>query len=288
MPLMYSRLTIKILFLVLLTFVSATTAFAEDVSVSATVATITVTPVDDGGGGINTSVIFSGLAYPGAIVHIWKDGVPTQKTIADASARFSITLSETYNPSVLYSLYAIDKGGRRSLLLNYPLVVKNGYVTQVSGIRFAPTIATDKSEVKFGDYITVSGYSVPNTWIDVVISGSGDATYYVQSKADGVYQITIPLLGLRKGAYDVHSNYQNDKKISKVIKFVIGDVNILSIDLTTNIPGDCNADQIINLVDFSVVAFWYGKPNPPKCVDTNSDKVIDLVDFSILAFYWTG
>jgi hypothetical protein len=206
----------------------------ENVSVSASVGTITVTPIDEGGGGITTSVIFSGYAYPGATVHIWKDGVPSQTTIADASARFSLTLSETYNPSVLYSLYAIDKSGRRSLLVNYPLVVKTGYITQVSGIRFAPTITTDKSEVKFGDYITVSGYAVPNTAIDVVISGLEYATYYVQSKADGVYQITIPLLGLKKGPYDVHANYQSDKKISKVLKFVISDINILSIDLTTN------------------------------------------------------
>jgi hypothetical protein len=288
MPLMYRKSLTKFILLVLFFFAVSHTVYAVDVGVSASVGTITITPTDDGGGGIDTSVVFSGLAYPGATVHIWKDGIPSQVVMADANARFSVTLSETYNPSVLYTLYAIDKSGRRSLLINYPLVVKNGYVTQVSGIRFAPTITTDKSEVKFGDYITVSGYSVPNTYIDVVISGSVSSTYYVQSKPDGVYQITIPLIGFKKGAYDVYSNYQNDKKISKVIKFVIGDVNILSIDLTTNIPGDCNADQIINLVDFSVVAFWYGKPNPPKCVDTNSDKVINLTDFSILAFYWTG
>jgi hypothetical protein len=41
-------------------------------------------------------------------------------------------------------------------------------------------------------------------------------------------------------------------------------------------------------VDFSIMAYWYKRPNPPASVDLNGDSKIDLVDFSILAFNWTG
>jgi hypothetical protein len=44
----------------------------------------------------------------------------------------------------------------------------------------------------------------------------------------------------------------------------------------------------VNLVDFSILAYWYLKPNPDPKVDLNSDGIVDLVDFSILAYYWTG
>jgi hypothetical protein len=293
---MYSNSLTKLIFFTLLALFTTLPVFAvdivsppENVTVSAFVGISTSTPsADNGGGAIPTSVTFNGYAYPGAMVHIWKDGTPNKTTSADERGYFNISLGETYSPNVLYTLYAIDRSGRQSLLLNYPLVVKTGYLTQVSGIRFAPTIVIDKTEVKFGDYLSVSGYSIPNASIDIVIEGSQKVNYHVKSKNDGTYQLTVPLLDLRKGEYGVHSNYENDKKISKVINFTIGDVNILSVDLTTNIPGDCNADQVINLIDFSVVAFWYGKVSPPRCVDTNSDNVINLVDFSILAFYWTG
>jgi hypothetical protein len=261
----------------------------EDVSVSAIVAG-SITPLGGGGGGggILSGLIFSGLAYPKATVHVWKDGVPKTTTIADSDGHFSITFSELYNPNVLYTLYAIDKEGRKSILLNYPVVTKAGYYTEITGIRFPPTIATDKTEVKLGDSISILGYALPSKDLEIVIERIPTNTYYVKSSGDGTYQLTVSLLDYKKGSYNTHVNYPLDKKISKVIQFIIGDINISSVDLINNIPGDCNADGIINIVDFSVAAFWYHKPNPPKCVDTNNDNIIDLVDFSILAFYWTG
>lgn len=262
--------------------------FAEDVSVSASVSNVTITPTDEGGGGILTGVVFSGVAYPEAVVHVWKNGIPKTTTIADNNGYFNINLNEIYSPSVLYTLYAIDKDNRRSLLINYPIVIKSGYLTQVSGIRFAPTIVTDKTEVKMGDYLNVYGYAAPNMAIDLNIKGLLNQSFYLTSKSDGSYKMIVPLLGLNKGSYDLYVNYSKDKRISKVVRFTIGDINVLTTEMTTNIPGDCNADDLINIVDFSIAAFWYGKSNPPKCIDTNSDKVINLVDFSILAFYWTG
>lgn len=262
----------------------------ENVSVSAVVTGPIIGPIDDGGGGggMLYGLIFSGWAYPGATVHIMKDGIPKTTTIANSEGYFSVTLSELYKSNVLYTLYAIDKDNRRSILLNYPIAVKIGYFTQISGIRFPPTISTDKNEVKVGDSIIVRGYALPNKLLDVVIEGISGKTFYVTSNPDGTYELPISLFGFRKNNYNLHVNYNLDKKISKVIQFTIGDANILSVDLVNNLPGDCNADQIINIVDFSVAAFWYGKPNPPRCIDTNNDNTINLIDFSILAFYWTG
>jgi len=51
--------------------------------------------------------------------------------------------------------------------------------------------------------------------------------------------------------------------------------------------GDVNNDCKVNLVDFSIAAYWYKRPSPPANVDINSDGVVTLVDFSIMAFYWS-
>lgn len=264
----------------------------ESISVSATVGATILGPLDESCGecssGSFMGIIFSGYAYPNAVVHVWKNGVPKATTTADIKGNFSITSTELYNPNILYTLYAIDKANRKSNLLNYPVVAKSGLITVISGIRFPPTITLDKTEVKIGDYLTVSGYSLPNASIDVVLERKPFNTYYTTSNNDGTYKISIPLIDLKKGKYNIHVNYHNDKKVSKVMQFTVGDVNILSEDLINNIPGDCNADQVINIVDFSVAAFWYGKPNPPRCIDTNNDNTVNLVDFSVLAFYWTG
>jgi hypothetical protein len=289
----------KIFFLILISFslitksvFALTITSTESISISAMVNSSAI--VSPGGGsngsmGIpKTATRFSGYAYPNALVTILENGINRIIIQADATGYFETTLEEKYNNNSLYTLFVNDTKGQRSLLLNYPIVIYDGYVTYISGIRFTPTISTDKTEAKIGDYLTVYGSSLSSQNMQVVIDGENSQTFTLTSDADGLYKIIIPLGSLSKGDYSIHVNYTDDTRISKLIKFIIGDANILSSDSVTNIPGDCNADNVINLVDFSVLAFWYGKDNPPVCVDTNHDGIINLVDFSILAFYWTG
>jgi len=266
----------------------------ENVTVSANVVGASPTNPAGNSGSIaipQTTVRFSGQAYPNATVTVLKNTREAMSVLADNSGFFSVTLEELYDSTVLYTLFAVDVLGNKSILINYPIVVLSGFLTHLSGILFAPTVLIDKTEVKAGDYLTVSGYSLPNKELEVAISGQENnqkKVFTLTSFNDGSYKIIISLTGLPKGNYVLNIKYTDDPRVSKLVKFVIGEVNILSVDLVANIPGDCNADGVINLVDFSILAFWYGKSNPPRCVDTNHDNKIDLTDFSILAFWWTG
>lgn len=54
---------------------------------------------------------------------------------------------------------------------------------------------------------------------------------------------------------------------------------------------DLNCDGRVNLVDFSILAYWWKRPLTAVAkqrVDFNGDGKVDLVDFSILAYHWTG
>jgi len=53
-------------------------------------------------------------------------------------------------------------------------------------------------------------------------------------------------------------------------------------------PGDINADASVDMTDFSIMAYWYHRSNPPKNVDLNGDGTVDLADFSILVHDWSG
>ena len=261
----------------------------DTVSITAeVVGTITVTPSGGGIGLPKTAVSFSGLAYPKATVSILKEGVLAASVFSDSAGYFSATLEEKYDSTIVYTLFAVDLSGNKSLLINYPIVVYTGYITHLSGIRFAPTIVIDKAEVRYGDYLTVYGYSLPKMGLEVFVEGKEKIGFTLTSNANGTYKIILPMQNLPKGDYVVYARYVNDQRITKLVKFIIGETNIPNTDIVENIPGDCNYDGVINLVDFSVLAFWYNKDNPPKCVDTNRDGIINLVDFSILAFWWTG
>ncbi len=74
----------------------------------------------------------------------------------------------------------------------------------------------------------------------------------------------------------------------KTVGFVVGTKNVLADLPKSLLKVDVNNDARVNLVDFSIVAYWYTRANPPAYVDLNGDGRVDLVDFSIMAFNWTG
>lgn len=263
----------------------------ESVTIGAIVAGLpTIDPGGGGGGGgggevYQSGVKFSGSAYPGATVTVLKRDGTILTTVADSRGLFSIFVPE--NSMQLFTLYVTDTSGRKSTLLNFPTVLYNGVVTDISGIRFAPTITTDKIAVKKGDFISIEGSSLPNKEVEIVFEGENGRVFSVTSNSLGVYNLTL-LVNLEEGEYVLRARYIGDSRTSKAVKITVGTANILRLEAVSNIPGDCNFDQKVTLVDFSVLAYWYGKSNPPKCVDTNGDGIINLVDFSILAFYWNG
>jgi hypothetical protein len=76
---------------------------------------------------------------------------------------------------------------------------------------------------------------------------------------------------------------------SDAVPFKVGDVTIpKTAGVCDKLRGDVNCDTRVNLVDFSIMAFWYKKTGVPVKVDLNNDGTVTLVDFSIMAFNWTG
>jgi hypothetical protein len=53
--------------------------------------------------------------------------------------------------------------------------------------------------------------------------------------------------------------------------------------------GDINKDGSINIVDFSILMyFWDATPPSNPCADLNKDGTVNLTDFSIMLYWWTG
>jgi hypothetical protein len=75
---------------------------------------------------------------------------------------------------------------------------------------------------------------------------------------------------------------------SKAISFLVGTKNVFAEPTKAPVKGDLNNDKRVNLVDFSIAAYWYKRSSPPASVDLNGDGKVDLIDFSIMAYYWTG
>jgi len=251
-----------------------------------------------GGGGAyvppapQTIVNFSGRAYPKSIVTLLKDAQITATTIAGSDANFQISLSGLSAGNYIFSVYSEDKNGNRSSLLTFPVSVTAGVTTNVIGIFIAPTIDVDKSEVKRGDNIAIFGQSVPAGEITIVVNSEEE--FFVKTKADkdGIYLYNFDTSPLEMGEHFTKSKTAFGNEISsfsKAVSFIVGTKNVAKAT-PTKCPAkaDLNNDCWVNLVDFSIAAYWYKRVNPPTAIDLNSDGKVDLVDFSIMAYYWTG
>lgn len=284
-----------LLMLLLGTKADALTVVESDtVSVSAIVGNETVT-ISPGGGSVvlppnRSGVGFSGYAYPKGEVTLLKNTVFVSSVIADDTGFFSISTAEPYNSAHIYTLYADDLNQERSLLLNYPLVLSTATFTQISNILFAPTVVTDKLETRSSDSLIIEGYGRPQRQIVITIKEGSivKKIYETTTNQFGKYSFTIGLDSFPNATYTISAKYKDDARISKLVSIIIGKKTVPRESDTSILLGDCSLDRKINLTDFSILAYWYGRSNPPVCIDTNKDGIINLVDFSILAYYWTG
>ena len=253
-----------------------------------------------GGGGAYiapiTNVVFSGKAYPKSAVTLLKDAQISASTIAGADANFQISISGLSGGNYIFSIYSEDNKGVRSSLLTFPVSITVGATTNVSGIFIAPTIAVDKSEVKKGDNITIFGQSVPNSEITISVNSDEEFFNKINTNAKGIYLYNFDTSLLTMEQHFTKSKAAKDGAISsysKVIGFFVGTENITAISTKTIIKGDLNRDGRINLIDFSIAAYWHKRPLAAAFAliekeTLNGDGKIDLIDFSIMAFYWTG
>jgi len=248
-----------------------------------------------GGGGYTppeTKVTFTGKAYPKSTVTLLKDAQIVATTIAGSDANFQISLSNITGGNYIFSVYSEDDKGNRSSLLTFPLSVTQGVTTNASGIFIAPTIDVDKSEVKKGDNISIFGQSVPQS--DIVISINSDEEFFAKTISDknGIYLYNFDTSMIDYGTHYTKSKASVGNQLlsnwSYLVNFKVGDKTVLKESQKTAIKADMNNDKRVNLVDFSILAYWYKRPSPPQNVDLNGDGKVDLVDFSIMAYYWTG
>jgi hypothetical protein len=97
---------------------------------------------------------------------------------------------------------------------------------------------------------------------------------------------------LEYGGHTAHAWEAADGSVtpdSQLFSFTVGSTNVSTPPPSKGtLKGDLNGDGRVNLVDFSIFAYWWGKPNPPVAFRLDGKSTIDLADFSIMAYYWTG
>lgn len=241
-----------------------------------------------------TELMFTGKAYPGSKLTLLKDGAATGSFTAGTNGDFTINISNVADGKYNFNLYAEDAKGLKSASFAQIVEVVKDKSTKIENVIIAPTLRANKLKVKYGEALLFSGQAYPLAKVKLIVGAKNKITIQKQADKNGQYAHSFDSSKLAKGDYNVQAS-AGTSGLSQIVSFGVGNETIL-VDDKIVLKSDLTGDSQVNLVDFSVMAFWYGKSAPTdkkqleifKKIDLNGDNKIDVQDFSVLVANWTG
>lgn len=254
---------------------------------------VSETPPSPGGGGgggggpipITTKVIIQGKAYSDAPLTILKDGQVIVATKADSEADFKVVLS-TITPGVYtFGVFAEDKEGEKSITFSFTVNVAAGTITTISGIFIPPTIGLNKRTLARGETLDIYGQTAPESDVDIYINSDEEIIEKTKANQIGVWALLLDTGLLTAGTHFARAKAMANgltSGFSHALSFYLG------VGAETGIcpRTDLNGDGRTNLIDFSILMYWWNQAN--ECADQNNNGIVDLADFSIMMYWWTG
>lgn len=253
---------------------------AADVSISATVSGSTppITP--------NPIVQFSGIAAPSAPITIKRGGTKIVDTTAATDASFSTTLNNQPTGQQIYEIAALDSAGDSLSPVTFAFDLQAGTTTVVSGVFLGPSIEVDKPSVKLGETVKLSGVTAPSSKVTISITATSTTSYTIQADTHGVWSKSVITSDIGAGT---HTAKARAVTASNVISGFSATVTFSVSAADQFLSADLNTDGSVNIVDFSILLFYWEAVNPVNIrADINHDGRVDIIDFSILLFQWTG
>lgn len=247
-----------------------------------------------GGGGStvdlgDTIINIIGRAYPSQTINFLLDTVSVGSARSDSSGDFEFATDASPGTATL-GIWANDSDGNRSITLNNTFDVTQGAVTNLNGIVIPPTLTVVSQNINPGDQITVSGEGVPDTIIELHIDDS-DIIEETTTDSDGAWSLVFDTSRVTVDEHLIRARtvvgtppLTTESSFSTALQLFIG------VEGQATISSDLNRDGFVNLIDFSILIFWWqtdgGTSDPPA--DINGNGKVSLEDFSILLFNWTG
>jgi len=232
-----------------------------------------------------TKVIIKGKAYPESKITLLEDGKVLATKKADTLADFEIEIADITAGIWTFGIWAEDKDGRKSITFSFTTSVTEGMTTTVSNIFVPPTIELSKVSFQKGETLNIFGQTAPESEVSISVE-SPEIVKKTIATEEGDWDYSFDASILDEGSYTARAKATSPEGLlssySKALDFYIG----------KGVPGvicpnaDLNGEGKVNLIDFSILLYWWGKDDP--CSDQNGNGRVDLPDFSIMMYHWTG
>jgi cysteine-rich repeat protein len=237
----------------------------------------------------DTVISIIGKAYPSQTINFLLDTESVGTVRSNSNGEFEFSLDASPGTATL-GIWAFDSDGNRSITLNNTFDVTQGAITNLNSVSLPPTLTVDDSEVNPGDTISLRGQSVPDALVEIHFNDS-EIVEEVTSDGDGDWSLDFDTSRLSVSQHLVRArNIFGTPPLTTESSFSTSLQLFVGVDGQATRPSDLNRDGSVNLIDFSILIFWWGTnggtSDPPADINQNSN--VGLEDFSILLFNWTG
>ncbi len=229
---------------------------------------------------------------------MYKDGQLVTSTLTDINANFNFNIKNISSGIYIFTIFAKDTLGNQSAVYSLPIIIGERVNVDVKNIFLSPTISIQKNNIIEGENLVILGYSIPNSKVAIYLQSEIGSIFSYEVNTDylGRYQYTLDSLGFELGNYKITAktlfngleSFESITLSINILSSTKEEIDESNIFDCSTIFADLNCDQKVNLIDFSIMAYWYNNEAPPALIDLNKDGKINLSDFSILAFNWTG
>lgn len=235
---------------------------------------------------------FIGKTFPGATVYILENGSVLATVESDAQGNFTYTNTQLNPTNAIFTLYATDAQNERTGSVSFTTVLKAGQTVLFDNILLPPIVTTDKQSVVPGEVINVYGRGIPDSTILISIDEIPGLVLPVVTDKNGKFSTSFSTENFAKGVYTIRTGltyHGTLGTLGRLIEFTVGDKSIIrQLPSTRCSIADFDCNGKVDLVDFSILLYWFNRPNPPVEINLNADNIVDLIDFSVLMYYWTG
>lgn len=239
-----------------------------------------------GGGGGPANVIFEGRAYPKAFITLLKDGAVAATFFAENSGLFKRELTGVPSGTYNFGIFAEDTEKRKSVTIGFTIGLPVGLTTTISGIFISPTISLTPTQVEKGENVDIYGQVFPESKVNIFIS-SNEILKEVPATKEGKWSYKLNTTPLAEAEHKAKSmalfGTGEQSQFSQTLSFLV-----LKKGARVCKGADLNFDGKINIVDFSILLYFWTQTNPSnRCADINFDGKVNITDFSIMMYWWT-
>jgi hypothetical protein len=237
-------------------------------------------------------VTITGFTAPRSAVTFLVDGKIAKTATAGGNGEYTVILDLIARGAYTFGVYSTDAARIKSSTFSTSFTVTGARASNLSNIIIPPSILVNPDPATAGAPLTISGYTIPNATVTIENEREGSAAsrrvLTALSNSSGAYTVSVDTGGFTNGTYKVRAKAVQ----ASGLQTNFSNYTLYGVGQAANRPlnTDLNRDGKVNLVDFSILLFWWGTAggdsNPPA--DINSDARVNLTDFSILLFNWTG